>query len=65
MSTRPGYRRKGLASAVLAAVLELAKAQGARCAVLYATEMGEPLYAQFGFAVTNVFREFSFALPRH
>lgn len=60
MSTKAEFRRKGLASAVLGAVLDAAKAKGARCAVLYATEMGEPLYDRFGFAVTNIFHEFNF-----
>lgn len=60
MSTRPEFRRKGLASAVLGTVLDAAKAKGVPCAVLYATEMGELLYDRFGFAVTNVFYEYSF-----
>jgi GNAT superfamily N-acetyltransferase len=49
MATDPEYRRRGLASAVLNAIIEWLEARGIVNIELHATRAGEPLYRAFGF----------------
>ena len=49
MEVWPAYRRRGLASALLARVCEAAAGSGAEWAVLNATPAGEPVYRRYGF----------------
>ncbi len=49
VGTVPQWRRRGLARALMLAVLGDAYRQGARTATLQSTPMGEPLYASLGF----------------
>ena len=49
MSTEPRYRRRGLARAVLAAIVDWLSARGVHHLELHATPVGEPLYRSFGF----------------
>jgi GNAT superfamily N-acetyltransferase len=48
--TAPGWRRRGLARALLAAAIEEARRLGLARIRLHATEEGRPLYAALGFA---------------
>ena len=43
MTTLPGFRRRGLASALVQAGLEVARAAGGRQVALYASSMGPPI----------------------
>ncbi|MDQ6708627.1 MAG: GNAT family N-acetyltransferase, partial [Acidobacteriota bacterium] len=47
--TRPGYRRRGFATTLLKEALRVADERGIETVKLDATEMGQPLYASFGF----------------
>ena len=49
MATDPEYRRRGLASALLNAIVEWLEARGVENIELHATPAGEPLYRSFGF----------------
>jgi GNAT superfamily N-acetyltransferase len=48
--TRPAYRRQGISRQLMLLLLEHAHAQGIQRLVLWASEMGAPLYASLGFA---------------
>ncbi len=56
MYTLPEWRRRGVARAIMAAMLSWLQAQGVSVATLHATPQGRPLYEQFGFAPTNEMR---------
>jgi GNAT superfamily N-acetyltransferase len=47
--TKPEHRKKGIASRLLEAVIDYAKAEEITCIDLSATVMGKPLYAKHGF----------------
>jgi ribosomal protein S18 acetylase RimI-like enzyme len=49
MATDPYHRRRGYASAILAALLDWFDARGVRTVELHATASGEPLYRAAGF----------------
>ena len=51
MYTAPQYRGRGIASKVVALLLEDAKQRGASIISLSATELGKPVYEKCGFAV--------------
>jgi GNAT superfamily N-acetyltransferase len=51
--TVPGYRRRGIARRVMEAILRWLAAQDVRRITLHATEVGRPLYEQFGFVAGN------------
>lgn len=55
--TRPDARRRGHASALLAAVLHEARAAGAATATLQSTPDGQRLYARLGFAAVGRWQE--------
>jgi GNAT superfamily N-acetyltransferase len=50
MSTEPRYRRRGLARAIVAAIIGWLEARGIHNVELHATPEGEPLYRSFGFS---------------
>lgn len=58
MATAPGYRRRGIAAAVMDALLERAGATGCEFVALTPSEMGRPLYAALGFDVAYSERHF-------
>jgi ribosomal protein S18 acetylase RimI-like enzyme len=60
MSTKENFRRNGLGSAVAHACLSLAKSKNLNYAVLYASELGQYLYTQLGFTVTQTLYEYFF-----
>ena len=47
--TFPGFRRRGLARAVVGRLIELCRTRGCRFVRLRASEQGRPLYEQLGF----------------
>jgi GNAT superfamily N-acetyltransferase len=49
VATRPGYRRRGIAGALLTLALQEARAEGARLATLTATPEARMLYESLGF----------------
>ncbi|HEY7356184.1 MAG TPA: GNAT family N-acetyltransferase [Ktedonobacterales bacterium] len=51
MYTLPAWRGQGLASRILDEIMSFVKTTGARRVWLYATEQGEPVYAQAGFTI--------------
>ena len=53
MYTAPGWRGRGLATALLAAAVARAKEAGARRIWLHATEQGRPVYAKAGFVASD------------
>ena len=54
--TLPEWRRRGIARAIMQAILEHLRAEGVSLASLHATEMGRPLYVELGFRPTNELR---------
>ncbi len=52
----PDWRRKGVARALMAAVLAWARRRRIPLASLHASEMGRPLYRGMGFKPTNEMR---------
>src|SRR5688500_6106834 len=54
MVVAEGHRRRGIGAAILEAVLEfLEDERGCERLELFATESGRPLYARYGFALTD------------
>ncbi len=53
MYTKPEYRRKGIAFKTLDLLVEDAKGKGITSISLEATEMGQPLFAKYGFVKMN------------
>lgn len=53
MYTLPQYRRRGICSMILDALVEDGKAMGISAFELHATEEGEAVYAKYGFARHN------------
>lgn len=56
MYTRPEWRKKGMASAILKIILEDMRKRGYRFASLHASREGRPLYERFGFEASNEMR---------
>jgi GNAT superfamily N-acetyltransferase len=54
--TEPGSRRRGIARALMQAMMEWAKAQGFDRLLLHASDGARPLYRSLGFAPTNEMR---------
>jgi GNAT superfamily N-acetyltransferase len=54
--TEPGSRRRGIAGALMQAVMAWAKSQGCDRMVLHASDFGRPLYQSLGFSPTNEMR---------
>jgi GNAT superfamily N-acetyltransferase len=54
--TEPGARRRGIARALMQAVMAWAKSQGCDRMVLHASDFGRPLYQSLGFSATNEMR---------
>ena len=57
VATAPGWRRRGLARALMQGVLGDAYRRGARTASLQSTPMGEPLYTSLGFDPVGRYEE--------
>lgn len=51
--TQPPYRRQGISRALMDLLLAHARAVGVGRLVLWASEMGEPLYGSLGFTRSN------------
>ena len=49
ISTEPTWRRRGMAAAIMDALLTVARARGVDNVDLHATEAGRPLYERLGF----------------
>lgn len=49
VSTRPGWRRRGIGAAVTRATVTAARDQGYRLAILHASELGAGVYRSIGF----------------
>ena len=60
MSTKPDFRRKGLGSAAVHACITLAIRKNIKHAILYASELGQPLYNKLGFKVVQTLHEYHF-----
>jgi GNAT superfamily N-acetyltransferase len=54
--TEPGARRRGVARALMRALMDWAKAQGCDRVLLHASDMGRPLYTSLGFEDSNEMR---------
>ena len=54
--TEPGSRRRGIARALMQAMMQWAKIQGFDRLLLHASDGGRPLYRSLGFAPTNEMR---------
>ena len=54
--TEPGSRRRGIARALMQAMMEWAKVQGFDRLLLHASDGARPLYRSLGFAPTNEMR---------
>lgn len=54
--TDPAYRRRGIARNVMGRIMERIQSTGITVAALHATDVGRPLYDQFGFAESNEVR---------
>lgn len=48
--TRPAYRRQGVARQLMRRLIDHARAQGIHRLILWASDTGEPLYRELGFA---------------
>lgn len=64
ISTRPAYRRRGIALAMVRAALAEAVAAGCSTAVLQASTAGAGVYGQLGFRSIGVVTEFKPVSPR-
>jgi GNAT superfamily N-acetyltransferase len=54
--TEPGSRRRGIARALMQAMMEWARAQGFDRLLLHASDGARPLYRSLGFSATNEMR---------
>ena len=54
--TEPGWRRRGVAAALLWELLRWCRASGIESVVLHASADGRPLYEKLGFTPTNEMR---------
>lgn len=54
--TDPRHRGRGLASRLVAEILDWARAEGLRFATLHASSAGRPIYERLGFVQTNELR---------
>ncbi len=57
--TRPDYRRQGVARQLMTMLVEHARAEGFQRLILWASDMGRPLYEDMGFTPSRGF-EFNF-----
>jgi GNAT superfamily N-acetyltransferase len=57
--TVPGWRRRGLATALLRHVLGVAEAEGARTATLQSTRMAQGVYESLGFVAAGRYEEWA------
>jgi GNAT superfamily N-acetyltransferase len=53
MYTLPGFRRQGIASRILCLLVEEAKRNGCERIQLNASEMGRPIYEDYGFEISE------------
>ncbi|HLH18529.1 MAG TPA: GNAT family N-acetyltransferase [Bryobacteraceae bacterium] len=53
---RPEFRRRGIARAIMEALVQWCRAEGFDCVSLHASEAGRPLYVKLGFGATNEMR---------
>ncbi len=58
MGVQASFRRKGVGRAALQACLQKAKDKNMTDVVLYASELGRPLYESSGFQVTTMLQEY-------
>jgi GNAT superfamily N-acetyltransferase len=63
VGTSPGWRRRGLARALVRHALADARTRGARTTTLQSTPMGEPLYRSLGFDAAGRYEEWVPAGP--
>jgi len=56
MYTRPAFRRRGLATAIMHTILDFLRAEGIQRATLRASAEGRPLYEKLGFETTTEMR---------
>jgi len=54
--TVPSWRRRGVARAIMCAILDYVRERSIAVATLHATPDGRPLYEAFGFQSTNEMR---------
>ena len=54
MAVLPEIRRKGLGTAIFSNLLEIGKLKGCKTFMLYASELGEPIYQKFGLESMEV-----------
>ena len=64
VATPDRFRRRGLATALLRAILAGAYASGARTATLQASPDGRPVYERLGFRTVATLRGFANTAPR-
>jgi len=49
----PGYRRRGLAQALMSECMDEARRRGIRVVALHASAKGQPVYERLGFTISN------------
>ena len=59
MYTDPDFRRRGIAKELLGRVIEEARSRGCGVVQITASDMGVPLYADFGFEKNSNFMQYS------
>ena len=59
MYTDPDFRRRGIAKELLGRVIEEARSRGCGTVQITASDMGVPLYADFGFEKNSNFMQYS------
>ena len=61
IATDPGYRRRGIATALTREALRITRESGRRVATLQASRAGEPVYRDLGFETVARYRLFQFS----